>query len=103
VLFYLLLLSLSEHIGFGLAYIIASVGIIALITSYSQSIFKNNRLSLLLAVFLVILYSLLYILLQMQDYALLMGSISLFIILALVMYLSRNVDWYSIGRRSEEG
>jgi len=103
VLFYLLLLSLSEHIGFGLAYIVASVGIIALITSYSQSIFKSNRLSLLLAVFLVILYSLLYILLQMQDYALLMGSIYLFVILALVMYLSRNIDWYSIGRRSEEG
>jgi inner membrane protein len=102
VLFYLLLLSLSEHIGFGLAYIIASVGIIVLITSYSHSIFKNNRLSLLLAGFLVILYSLLYILLQMQDYALLLGSVSLFIILALVMYLSRNVDWYSIGRRGEE-
>lgn len=103
VLFYLLLLSLSEHLGFGLAYILAGVGIIALITSYSQSILKNSKLTLMMAGFLVILYSLLYILLQMQDYALLLGSISLFIILALVMYLSRNVDWYSIGRKTEEG
>lgn len=103
VLFYLLLLSLSEHLGFGWAYIIASFGIIALITSYSKGIFKNNKLTLMMAGFLVILYSLLYILLQMQDYALLLGSVSLFVILAIVMYLSRNVDWYSIGRRGEEG
>jgi len=96
-LFYLLLLSLSEQIGFGPAYIVASVGIIAMIVSYAKSIFKNNKLTLILASILVLLYGFLYILLQLQDYALLMGSLGLFIILASVMYMSRKIDWYSIG------
>ncbi len=103
VLFYLLLLSLSEHIGFGIAYAVASVAIISLITSYSQSIFKDKKLTMLMGGFLIVLYSLLYILLQMQDYALLLGSLVLFVVLALAMYLSRNVDWYAIGKKNGEG
>lgn len=97
ILFYLLLLSLSEHIGFDLAYLFASIGIVVMITSFSSSIFKSTKLSLMMGGFLVVLYGFLYILLQLQDHALLMGSFALFIILSLVMYLSRNVDWYAIG------
>lgn len=96
-LFYLLLLSLSEQIGFGPAYLVASIGIIAMIVSYAKSIFKNNKFTLILASILILLYGFLYILLQLQDYALLMGSLGLFIILASVMYMSRKIDWYSIG------
>lgn len=102
-LFYLLLLSLSEQIGFGPAYLVASIGIIAMIGGYTKSIFKNNRLTLILVSILVLLYGFLYILLQLQDYALLMGSIGLFIILALVMYMSRKIDWYSIGTGYKNG
>jgi inner membrane protein len=97
VLFYLLLLSLAEQFNFVIAYIIASFGTITMITAYSLSIFKNRKLALIMATILILLYGFLYILLQMQDYALLMGSIGLFIILSSIMYLSRRIDWYSIG------
>ncbi|MCB8964013.1 MAG: cell envelope integrity protein CreD [Bacteroidales bacterium] len=103
VLFYLLLLSLSEQMGFGIAYLIASLGIVAMITSYSFGIFKNWRLSAILAGVLALLYGFLYILLQLQDYALMMGSIGLFIVLGTVMYLSHRIDWYSIGSGRGEG
>jgi inner membrane protein len=101
-LFYLLLLSLSEHLGFGPAYLIASLGIVLMITGYSLSIFRDNKLSMMLGGFLVILYGFLYVLLQMQDYALLMGSLGLFVILALIMFLSRKIDWYTIGNKGTE-
>ena len=102
ILFYLLLLSLSEQMGFGLAYLIASFGIVTMITSYAFSIFKNIRLTIILAGILVLLYGFLYILLQMQDYALLMGSVGLFIILATLMYLSHTINWYAIGGGKSE-
>lgn len=101
-LFYLLLLSLSEQIGFGFAYLVASVGIVMMIAAYSRSIFHSNKLTLILTSILVLLYGFLYILIQMQDYALLMGSVGLFIILGSVMYLSHKIDWYSIGSKSKE-
>jgi inner membrane protein len=96
-LFYLLLLSLSEHIGFSLSYLIASIAIVAMITGYSKSIFKNNKLIALMASILTILYGFLFILLQMQDLTLLIGSAGLFIILSSVMYLSRKIDWYNLS------
>jgi inner membrane protein len=99
ILFYLLLLSLSEHLGFGPAYLIASSGIVIMIAGYSKSIFNSNKLALLMAGFLILLYAFLYILLQMQDYALLLGSVGLFVILALIMYLSRKIDWYAVESR----
>jgi inner membrane protein len=100
-LFYLLLLSLSEHIGFNLSYLIASTAIVAMITGYSKSIFKNNKLIALMASILIVLYGFLFILLQMQDLTLLIGSAGLFIILSSVMYMSRKIDWYNIGAKDE--
>lgn len=94
LLFYTLLLSLSEHIGFNLAYLISGLAIIGLITSYSHSIFKKMKLSLITSISLTILYIFLYVILQMEDYSLLLGSIGLFIILAFVMYLSKRINWY---------
>jgi len=99
--FYLLLLSFSEQIGFNNAYFIASAGVILLITIYSKSVLKNNFLTLVMFGTLVGLYGFLYSLLQLQDYALLMGSVGLFVILAVVMFLSRNIDWYTIGKRQK--
>ena len=99
--FYLLLLSFSEQIGFNTAYFIASAAVILLITIYSKSVLKNNFLTAVMFGTLVGLYGFLYSLLQLQDYALLMGSVGLFVILAVVMYLSRNIDWYTIGKRQK--
>lgn len=94
-LFYVLLLSISEHIPFGVAYAIASAGIIVLISGYSLAILRGKRRALAMSGMLVLLYGYLYVLLQAEDYALLLGSIGLFVILALVMFLTRRVDWYS--------
>ncbi len=94
VIFYLLLLSFAEHIPFNYAYGIGSFAVIGLITAYSRSIFRQTRLTLLTAGVLTLLYSLMFVILQLQDYALLMGSIGLFVVLAIVMYVSRNIDWY---------
>lgn len=94
-LFYVLLLSISEHIPFGVAYAIASAAIIVLISGYSLAILRGKRRALAMSGMLVILYGYLYVLLQAEDYALLLGSIGLFVILALVMFLTRKVDWYS--------
>jgi len=94
-IFYSLLVSLSEHMSFNWAYLIASVSIIGLITAYAHSIFKNLRLTAILSLILVILYLFLFTILQLQDYSLLLGSIGLFLTLAIVMYLSRKIDWYA--------
>ena len=94
-IFYSLLVSLSEHMSFNWAYLIAGVSIIGLITAYAHSIFKNLRLTAILSLILVILYLFLFTILQLQDYSLLLGSIGLFLTLAIVMYLSRKIDWYA--------
>jgi inner membrane protein len=95
VLFYLLLLSLSEHMNFIFAYLASSLSMIALITFYTRAIFKSTRFSLIISGVLALLYGFLYINLQLQDYALLFGSLGLFGILALVMYLTRHIDWFT--------
>jgi inner membrane protein len=95
LLFYTLLLSLAEHIGFNLAYVISGAAIVGLITSYSQSIFKKTKLTLIMGGALSFLYIFLFVVLQLQDFALILGSIGLFIILAIIMYLSRKIDCYS--------
>jgi inner membrane protein len=94
-IFYTLLLSLSEHTSFNFAYAIASVVIISMITLYAQSIFKNQLLTRILGGMLVVIYGFIFVILQLQDFALLMGSIGLLIVLGIVMYLSRKVDWYN--------
>ena len=94
ILFYSLLLALSEQMHFNLAYLISALAIIGLITAYSHSIFKETKQTVLMGVFLTTLYLFLYTVLQLEDFALLMGSVGLFIALAVVMYISRKVDWY---------
>ena len=94
MLFYSLLLALSEHLHFNLAYLISALGIVGLITAYSHSIFKTTKQTVLMGIFLAALYLFLFTVLQLEDLALLFGSIGLFIALAVVMYISRKVDWY---------
>jgi len=94
VLFYSLLLSISEQIGFALAYLIASSATISLITIYAAGIFKLKRATAILATILVALYTFLYVILQLEDFALLMGSFALFFILGIIMFVSRKIQWY---------
>ncbi|NNE28494.1 MAG: cell envelope integrity protein CreD, partial [Saprospiraceae bacterium] len=100
ILFYILLLSISEHFSFNMAYLISCISILGLITVYCWYILRNKKLTLLMFGTLALLYGFFYGLLQLQDYALLIGSIGLFLILATVMYITRNVDWYGIGSKN---
>lgn len=99
ILFYSLLLSISEQINFGIAYLIASIATIGLITVYTHSIFKNKVQTGGLAAMLCMLYIFLYVVLQLEDIALLIGSVGLFIILGIIMFFSRKINWY---RQEEE-
>jgi len=96
LIFYTLLLSISEYLVFKLAYLIAATVIILLITVYSYSVLSDKIKTGIILGVLIILYGYLYILLQLQDYALLFGSIGLFVVLALVMFLTRKIDWFEI-------
>jgi inner membrane protein len=93
VLFYTLLLSISEYIGFNPAYIIASVCTIGLIGWFVKGILSSGRLTLILSLILVLMYSYIFTLLQLQDYSLLLGSIGLFITLAIIMHFSKKIQW----------
>ena len=95
-LFYLLELSLAEHLGFAAAYTIASAAVIVLITAYSAAVLKTVKRAAIVGVVVTLLYVYLYVLLTIQDYALLAGSIGLFLALAATMFLTRKVDWYSL-------
>ena len=95
-IFYTLLLSISEYAGFNLAYLIASVATVSLIGMYSWSIFKNGKTAVGFTLSLSALYTYIFVLIQSEDYALIFGSIGLFIIIAIIMYYSRKIDWYSI-------
>jgi inner membrane protein len=94
-IFYVLLISLSEHLNFNFAFILASLAVVLLITLFSVALFKSRRLTLLTALMLVFMYGFIYTLLQLQDYALLIGSLGLFCVLAAFMYFSRKIDWYA--------
>jgi len=96
IVFYVLLLSISEHIAFNWAYLIATAATLGLITTYTVSILKSRKLGMLLFSILAVLYTFIFILIQLEDYALLIGSIGLFVILAIVMYFSRKIDWYEV-------
>lgn len=93
IMFYTLLISITEHSSFTLAYAIAGIAVVALIMLYSISILKNRKFPMFIGISLSVLYTFIYVIIQMEDYALLVGSIGLFAILAAVMYFSRKIDW----------
>jgi len=95
VLFYSLLLSFSEQIGFGWAYLIASAATILMTTIYLYSLIKQKNATLILAGFMFILYAFLYIILQVEDFALLFGSVFLFVILGVTMFVSNKIKLVS--------
>jgi inner membrane protein len=93
IMFYTLLISITEHSTFSFAYSIAGASVVAMITLYSISILKNRKFPMFIGTALTVLYSFIYVIIQMEDYALLVGSIGLFLILGAVMYFSRRIDW----------
>lgn len=102
-IFYVLLLSISEFIPFDIAYVIAAAANILLISGYSSSIFKKKHLSIILGGLLILIYGFLFILLRLEELSLIIGSIALFLILATVMMLSRNINWYTVTSGTPKG
>ncbi len=92
-MFYTLLVSVSEHSNFLKAYLIAGISVISLITMYSKSILKTLKFPIFIGFSLTALYTFIYVIIQLENYALLVGSIGLFLILGTVMFVSRKIDW----------
>ncbi len=95
-IFYLLELSLAEHLGFLVAYTIAAAAVVVLVVSYGLAVLKSRGRAILVGAVLAGLYLCLYVLLQIQDYALLIGALGLFGILAAIMYATRHVEWNTL-------
>jgi len=93
ILFFVMLLAFAEVIGFTLAYLVAAGAIVGLLTAYSAAVLKSRRRAGFILGLLVALYAILYILLSLEAYSLLIGSVLLFAALAAVMFLTRNIDW----------
>jgi inner membrane protein len=102
VLFYLLLLSFSEYIPFSFAYSIAALSILIQISSFGIVVLKSKQRAIIIACIMFFLYSFLLLLINLEEHSLLAGSIALFIILSLSMYLTRNVEWDKIAETKKE-
>ncbi len=94
--FYVLLVSISEHLNFNIAYLIGSTSVITIITMYVSSIIKQKKMTFLIFSVLSAVYAFVFVILQLTDYSLLIGSIGLIVILGLTMYFTRKIDWYTI-------
>ncbi|HRI01244.1 MAG TPA: cell envelope integrity protein CreD [Saprospiraceae bacterium] len=97
IVFYTLLLSISEHLNFNLAFIVSAIATLVLIAGYVRAILNSGKLALLISGILTVLYSFIFTIIQLQDFALLIGSIGVFIILGIIMYFSRKIDWYNLN------
>jgi inner membrane protein len=100
--FYLLVLSLAEHFGFGISFLTASAANVLLITGYCKAFLGKTGSLAVLSLSLSGLYLFLYVLLQLEDFALLVGSLAVFLSLALFMFLTRRLDWYQVSLRTED-
>ncbi len=94
VIFYTLLVSISEMVLFDYAYSISAIATIILISLYAKSHFNTGRSAIIFALLLSGLYGFIYVLISLEDTALLVGSIALFIVVAIIMYVTRKVNWY---------
>ena len=96
-IFYTLLIALSEHIGFSAAYIASALAVIGLVVFYARSVFKQMKATQLLGLVMVLVFGFMFTVINQEDYALLIGSVGLFIVLAIVMAVSRKIDWDRAG------
>jgi inner membrane protein len=93
VIYYALLLAFSEQVGFNSAYLIASIATVGLVSSFLATLLKNKKPALLFGSILCVFYAFIFIIIQLQDMALLVGSVGLFITVAVLMFLSTKIDW----------
>ena len=102
VIFYLLLLSISEHIPFSLAYLIAAAALTCMMTLFARSLLETWTRSAYMGLVMALLYLLMYLTLNAEDWALLIGSITAFVITGIVMFLTRKLDWSNLNARGEK-
>jgi len=102
VIFYLLLLSISEHISFSLAYLIAAAALTCMLTLYARSLLETWIRSAYMGFVMALLYLIMYLTLNAEDWALLIGSIAAFVIIGVVMFLTRRLDWSSLNIKGEK-
>ena len=95
IIFYLLLLSLAERVGFDFAFLLAGAATVILLAANAGWIFESRRQGWRALVIFALLYSLIYMLVRLEDYALLVGAFASFLAVAAAMYLTRKIDWYS--------
>jgi inner membrane protein len=100
--FYLLLMALSEHVGFAASYALAAAALVTLITTYIAGATTNRKASLSIGAALGIAYAALYAILLSDDYALLFGALLLFLILASLMLATRRLDWAKLGAKAQD-
>lgn len=100
IIFYLLLLSIAEQIGFDLAFLVSAGATVALISAYAGWVFESRRQGVIALVSFSLLYLLIYVLMRLEDFALLIGALTSFAAIAAVMYFTRGIDWY--GVRAED-
>jgi len=93
-IYYTLLLSFSEHFGYNNAYIIASLSTVVLVTLYSITFLKSRWIVATFAGLMSVFYGFIFVIIQAEDFSLLIGSVGLFMIIAAIMYFSRNIKWY---------
>ena len=93
-IFYLLLLSLAEHLGFDLSFLIAGASTVGLLSVNADWIFRSRKLALRACAVFTLLYSFIYVLLRIEAYALLVGAVASFAAVAAAMYITRDIDWY---------
>jgi inner membrane protein len=96
LIFYSILLAISEYILFQYSYLISTLLIIALIGFYVKSIYKSKQIASIVTGMLFMFYGFMYVILQLQDYSLLLGTLALFIILAAIMFFTRKINWFEI-------
>jgi inner membrane protein len=100
VIFFSLLLSFSEVIGYKLAYMVAVTATIGLIFLYSLTIYQDSKSARVLLILLCLIFSFVYTIIQMEESSLLVGSLGLFVILAATMYATRRINWYENNDKS---
>lgn len=96
LIFYLLLLALAEQVGFDLAFLLAAGATVALISAYAGWVFESRRQGVIALVAFTALYTLIYVLMRLEDFALLIGALTSFAAIAAVMYFTRGIDWYGV-------
>lgn len=102
VIFYLLLLSISEHLSFNMSYLVSAAMVMSITALYSGYIMKSVKLGFAVAIVQVLVYVFLFGILQLTDYALLMGTIGLFIAIAAAMFFTRNIDWFNSSAKDNQ-